>query len=114
MACGLGVPRYPRQHARRRTPCSAVALLLAVSSLAAEPSLPPPETLAEQRVQYDADDAKTIFELQPWRTTSRVSLRRTDGAAGIATLINLNPYANAWYVLTLSWEGTPEARSYHL
>lgn len=114
MACSLGTPGNPRQPGRGKAQRSAVALLLFVSTLAAEPALPPPETLAEQRVQYDADDAKTIFELQPWRTTTRVSLRRADGTSGVATLINLNPYADAWYVLTLSWEGRAEARSYHL
>jgi hypothetical protein len=114
MACGIGTPANPRQAATGKTQRSAVVLLLAVSSLAAEPSLPPPETLAEQRVQYDADDPKTIFELQPWRTASQVSLRRANGTSGVATLINLNPYADAWYVLTLRWEGTTETRSYHL
>ncbi len=27
--------------------------------------------------------------------------------------MNLNPTANTWYVLTVAWNGTPEA-SYHL
>jgi len=114
MACGLGLLGHPRRPAGAKLQRSALALLFTVSCLASEPSLPPAETLAEQRVQYDADDSKTIFELQPWRSSSRVSLRRADGTPGVATLTNLNPYANAWYVLTLSWEGSPQARSYHL
>ena len=114
MAGSLDRQGCPRRPAGAQAQRSALALLLTLPCLAAEPPLPADETLAEQRVQYDVDDPKTILELQPWRSSSQVALRRADGTAGVATLTNLNPYVNAWYVLTLSWTGGAEGRSYHL
>ena len=89
-------------------------LLLAACSFAGVPPLPEPEVLARQRLQYDADDPKTIFELQPFRSESRVPIRRADGAAGVATLTNLNPYIHSWYVLTLEWTDSTPQLNYHL
>jgi hypothetical protein len=92
----------------------AAALLLAGRSVAGQPDLPSAETLSEQRVQYDANVPKTILELQPFRIASQVALARADGTRGSATLTNLNPYANSWYLLSLAWQGAGGLSSYHL
>jgi hypothetical protein len=89
-------------------------LLLGAYSFAGVPSLPPPEVLAQQRAQYDANTPKTILELQPFRAETRVPIRRADGTAGTATLTNLNPYVSSWYLLTVEWTGSVGRSSYHL
>jgi hypothetical protein len=92
----------------------AIVLPVAGACLAGTPDLPPAQTLAQQRIEYDSGTTKTILELQPFRSQSRSSLRRADGTPGVATLTNLNPYINAWYLLTLQWQGDPTASAYHL
>jgi len=72
------------------------------------------QILGQQLSQYEAEVPKTVLDLQPFRTESRVVIRRADGAEGIATLTNLNPYAGAWYLLTLSWPGNASTQNYHL
>ena len=88
--------------------------LLALCPLQAGPIPAEEEQLAEQRIQYDDDAPKTILELQPFRTTTRIRLQRVNGAPGTATLINLNPQANAWYLLSLDWSGRYPRINYHL
>jgi hypothetical protein len=91
-----------------------IVLLLGAYSFASVPNLPPPDVLARQRVQYDANTPKTILELQPFRAETRVPIRRADGTAGAATLTNLNPYVSSWYLLTVEWTGSIPRSSYHL
>ncbi|HMK53067.1 MAG TPA: hypothetical protein VK551_11225 [Thermodesulfobacteriota bacterium] len=56
---------------------------------------------------------KTIVDLQPFRETSSIKIKDVRGEEGLATLINLNPNINAWYLLRLKWPGTLE-EDYHL
>jgi hypothetical protein len=57
---------------------------------------------------------KTVIDLQPLRTTSSITVKGTKGEEGLATLINLNPNINSWYLLRLNrGAGTPE-ETYHL
>jgi hypothetical protein len=44
---------------------------------------------------------------------SSIKIKGAGGNEGIATLINLNPGINAWYLLRLNWPGVPE-EDYHL
>jgi len=67
----------------------------------------------DQAREYEEETPKTIFELQQFRQTSSIHIGSTGAKAGTATLVNLNPGANTWYVLTVAWNGAPEA-SYHL
>jgi len=76
--------------------------------------LPADEIMAEQRIEYDAETQKTIVELQPFRTTGQVALRRQDSTPGTATLVNLNPNANAWYLLLIDWQRDAGHFAYHL
>ncbi|MGH2482728.1 MAG: hypothetical protein ACRDHW_24025, partial [Ktedonobacteraceae bacterium] len=55
----------------------------------------------------------SIVDLQPMRQVSRVEFAH-DGQRGLATLINLNPRINAWFVLELEWPGLHESAFYHL
>lgn len=64
-------------------------------------------------VANDSSQAESILDLQPMRQVSRVELTR-DGQRGLATLINLNPRINAWFVLELEWPGLHARSLYHL
>ncbi len=57
--------------------------------------------------------SRTIIDLQPYRQSSCVNIRSAEGKSGTATLVNLNPSINAWYLLEIAWAGSPEI-SYHL
>jgi hypothetical protein len=95
--------------------CALAALLPAACSFAGEPSLPSAATLAVQRTQYEAEAPKTILELQPFRSETRATIMRTDGTSGIATLTNLNPYVNSWYLLSIEWPAAAAgSATYHL
>src|SRR5450759_1792914 len=69
--------------------------------------------LGSQWQEYQADVPKTIVELQPFRQTASVEFQMA-GDWGQATLVNLNPLINAWFLLTLWSPGAPGAVSYHL
>ena len=57
---------------------------------------------------------KTVIELQPFGQTSSVQIKSPSGEEGLATLLNLNPEVNAWFLLRVNnGEGTP-AEEYHL
>ena len=72
--------------------------------------LPPPPEDPEQRAQYDADGRKSIIELQPFRQSESATVSGV--RSGRATLVNLNPTVNAWYLLTIDLgDGS---RNYHL
>ena len=88
--------------------------LLATGLLAAAPASVQQEQLAEQRIQYDENAPKTILDLQQFRTTTQVGLKRAKGVTGTATLVNLNPETNVWYLLSLDWAGRYPRTDYHL
>jgi hypothetical protein len=91
--------------------CSALVALvglgLAGTRVAAE--VAPPDQLA----RYEALVPKSILELQPWRQTRSVAVAGSNGRAGTASLIELNPAINAWLLLTLDW-GAQGSATYHL
>jgi hypothetical protein len=53
--------------------------------------------------QYNADVPKTILELQQFRQSTTIRVRSGAGKDGAATLVNLNPDINSWYLLTVNW-----------
>lgn len=66
-----------------------------------------------QSKEYEADVPKTILELQQFRQSDFI--RATGGGReGEATLVNLNPAVNAWYLLELQWNGATTRTAYHL
>ena len=86
------------------------AIVGAASSPIREERVP----LSNQVQEYNAEVPKTILELQRFRQTNSIPIRSNRGKEGMATLVNLNPAINAWYLLKVSWKnGTPEL-NYHL
>ncbi len=77
------------------------------------PDSRPDPTPALQWDEYRADVPKTILELQPFRRTANAEFQIA-GDWGSATLVNLNPGINAWFLLTLWWPGAAHPSSYHL
>ena len=116
-----GVSRQDGEPAQRSRAAAVIrggvaALLLLVScSFAGEPNLPSAATLAAQRAEYEADSPKTILELQPFRSETHAAVTRADGTPGTATLTNLNPYVNSWYLLAIEWpDAAGGSATYHL
>jgi hypothetical protein len=70
---------------------------------------------ARQTAEYGAEQAKTIVQLQQFRRSETIVTNGLENIHGRATLINLNPQINSWYLLTLDW-GTADAQqsTYHL
>lgn len=66
-----------------------------------------------QVAQYQAAASKSVIELQPFRTELSIPVEDGGGHRGNATLINLQPTINSWYLLRLSWDGEP-ALTFHL
>jgi hypothetical protein len=67
-----------------------------------------------QAAEYEAEQPKTIVQLQQFRRTETIVAEGPGNRRGTAGLINLNPQINSWYLLTLDW-GAPDSQSvYHL
>ena len=64
-------------------------------------------------MQYEAAVPKTIVELQQFRTATSIRISSDAGTEGVATLVNLNPTINVWYLLEVTWQGASES-FYHL
>lgn len=60
-----------------------------------------------------SEGPKNIIDLQAFRQTQSVRIRSQSGTDGVATLINLNPAINVWYLLEVAWNGQAEP-AYHL
>jgi hypothetical protein len=59
-------------------------------------------------------DSRTIVDLQAFRRATSIPVESPGGGEGRATLINLNPNINAWYLLRLNWGGPAPEEVYHL
>jgi hypothetical protein len=57
---------------------------------------------------------QTIIDLQPFRQSGTIPIKGARGEDGRATLIQLNPNVNAWFVLRLSWRSGAATEDYHL
>jgi len=64
--------------------------------------------------EYDADVPKSVLELQQFRQTNSIHIASRQGRKGIATLINLNPAINAWYLLKVAWNDGASELAFHL
>ena len=62
----------------------------------------------------DSQDLKTIIDLQPFREASFIRGKEAGGPENAATLINLNPHINAWYLLRLNERDGTSSETYHL
>ena len=70
--------------------------------------------MASASLLWAADHPKTIIDLQPFRKASSIRIKGAGGKEGLATLINLNPAINSWYLLRLDWGGGAPEEIYHL
>ena len=61
----------------------------------------PPQNQLEE---YNAEAPKTILELQQFRQTTSIPIQSQEGREGTATLVNLNPAINVWYLLKVTWK----------
>ena len=95
----------------------AVHVKTATNVVTARPTLAgvlaEPISDTSQAAEYESEAPKTILQLQQFRQTTSIAIRSGEGKAGVASLANLNPTVNRWYVLTITWSGTAEA-TYHL
>src|SRR5215471_10222421 len=66
-----------------------------------------------ETAQHESDVAKSILDLQAFRQVSSNQIRSNSGIQGTATLVNLNPAVNAWYILEVDWQDGSSS-SYHL
>jgi len=67
-----------------------------------------------QLKEYDAEGPKTILELQQFRQAGSIRIKSRGGREGVATLINLNPAINAWFLLKVSWKDSFSELPFHL
>ncbi len=88
--------------------CAAVALTVRAGSTVGQTTAP-----RSQTEEYEAAGPKSILHLQQFRTTSSIRIRSGTSADGTATLVNLNPAINAWYLLSVAWQNGGKS-SYHL
>lgn len=100
----------------------SVTLVTASAEEAALPGQPAPQATREpgswppqvQIEEYHAQRPKTVVELQPFRETTSMAIENNAGQRGTATLINLNPRINVWFLLTLEWADGRGGGTYHL
>ena len=85
----------------------ALAPLMATSALVTEP------TAASEGTNREAAVPKSIVDLQPFRQAVSGRIEAAGGGRGTATLVNLNPVINSWYLLQVRWADGSES-SYDL
>jgi hypothetical protein len=107
-------PRAHRQHAA--APLSLIALACSASLLVSGSVAASGQAVAASDKAVAGQESalpKTIVDLQPARQVSSSRIESATGVPGTATLVNLNPAINAWYLLQVAWQGGTES-SYHL
>ncbi|MHB1207583.1 MAG: hypothetical protein ACYCZX_18610, partial [Rhodospirillaceae bacterium] len=67
----------------------------------------------DQAAEYAADRPKSIVELQQFRRTTSAAVIGYKDRRGTASLIEINPRINAWFLLGLDWDGHPDV-PYHI
>ena len=79
------------------------------AALATYNPVDPPADIA---ALHEADTPKSIVQLQQFRQIQTVAIEAV-GRQGTATLTELNPNINAWFLLALNWGMAVEEASYH-
>jgi len=90
---------------------SAVLVSVGVGNGATRKAKAPP---GSQVGEYNAEVPKTIVELQQFRETTSIHVKSRAGREGVATLVNLNPAINVWYLLRIAWNSGAREQTYHL
>ncbi len=94
--------------------CASVLCLALNAAHADQTGHATPAVSQERRAQYDADSPKTILDLQQFRRIETIAAQGAETRRGTATLVDLNPDINAWFLLTLDWGGANGRVSYHI
>jgi hypothetical protein len=114
LACQSPFSAPPQPVESAPSPAQPVASVDSVSesvqSARQIPSLPPPVHVE----QYQSRRPKTILELQQYRETQTLEIRDRQARKGQATLVNLHPGINVWFLLYLEWEDGMGNGIYHL
>lgn len=71
------------------------------------------EELSRQWAEYERPGAKTVLELQPYRSSQQIESRDRNGRPLQVALVSLNPVVNSWYLLTLV-DAAGAAQQFHL
>ena len=88
--------------------------LLVLNGMGPEVVYPAPQPPKRQVDEYNARVPKTVIELQQFRESASIGIRKSTGQKGTATLINLNPQINTWFLLLIQWNDGQPAEAYHL
>jgi hypothetical protein len=64
-------------------------------------------------IEHEVGRTKSILDLQPFRQVTSNKIKSNTGTQGTATLVNLNPAVNSWYLLEVDWHDGSQS-SYHL
>ncbi len=91
--------------------CAIATLFILVPLGAIQEKGGPPDN---QVREYAAEAPKTILELQQFRQSHSIQIRSKQGRQGAATLVDLNPAINAWYLLKVVWKDGGPGLAYHL
>ena len=93
-----------------RPPLLAVIALGSMLCVSAAAEAPRAERLSE----YQRSQPKSVIALQQFRTTLETPIRDSAMNPGAASLTNLNPHINTWFLLSIEWESAGSVDSYHL
>ncbi len=93
--------------------CFIVFFSLVFTPLAVQ-SAGPPTPDPDQAAAYAKPAPKTVIDLQQFRQATTGMARDGAGHSGSVELINLNPHANAWFLLKLKLAGSRASGDYHL
>jgi len=63
--------------------------------------------------EHDTGVPRTILELQQYRQRGAIQIQSRSGRKGVATLVNLNPAINAWYLLQVAWNDGGAQAAFH-
>jgi hypothetical protein len=73
------------------------------------------ETPSEEQTEVQGPyPIRDIVDLQPFRQNTTIVIKSAQGKEGFATLVNLNPNINAWYLLRFKRGEDGEEDIYHL
>ncbi len=68
----------------------------------------------ERRSEYERNQPKSVVALQQFRTTREIPIRDAQMNRGVASITNLNPHVNGWYLLSIGWDSAGDVDFYHL
>ena len=88
----------------------SVIAALSIWCVSSPAEVPTPERIAE----YESERPKSVVALQQFRTAFEVPIQGSATTRGVASLTNLNPHVNAWFLLSIEWQGAAGVESYHL